>query len=153
MPLAGERVQSLTLKNWNTHSCNCKIHVILVVAGECPSFAPRHTLMAGRPKHTKPDANQKQIITELRALGFHVDDVHNQPGLYDIVVCGERHIPSAQRCHYTEECCVRVEIKSEGGSFTESELDYYRDNTSKESYIVAFCTRDILNWFDGIAPK
>ena len=109
--------------------------------------------MAGRPKHTKPDTNQTEIVNMLRHLGFDVDDVHNLAGLYDIVVCGEKHIPSARQCHHTVECCVRVEIKSKDGSLTETELDYMRSQVARDSYIVAYDVKDILNWFDGIAPK
>ena len=44
----------------------------------------------GRPKHTKPDKNQTDITNELLALGYDVDDVHDLPGIYDIVVSGEK---------------------------------------------------------------
>ena len=69
--------------------------------------------MAGRPKHTKPDRNQTEIVKQLRSLGFDVDDVHNQPGLYDLVVSGERHVPNCQQSQFVIECSVRVEVKSQ----------------------------------------
>ena len=109
--------------------------------------------MAGRPKYTKSDLNQQEIVEGLRSLGFDVDDVHNLKGLYDIVVSGERHVPNARQCHYTIECSVRVEIKSEGGEFTQGELDYMRSQCARNSYIAAYSIKDILNWFDGIAPS
>ena len=112
--------------------------------------------MAGRPKHTKPDKNQAEIVEELRALGFDVDDVHNVPGLYDIVVSGERYIPNARNCQYVIECSLRVEIKNRSSivkaSPSEDQVQYHLKQNYKDSYMIAYCTRDILQWFDGIAP-
>lgn len=114
-------------------------------------------VMAGRPRHTKPDGNQKLIIDELRQLGFDVDDVHNQPGLYDIVVSGERYIPNARNCQYVIECSLRVEIKNhdsiEKASPSVKQVQYHMDQNHRNSYIIAYCTRDVLRWFDGIAPQ
>ena len=106
-----------------------------------------------RPKYTKPDKNQAEIVEELRSLGFDVDIVCDLPGLYDIVVSGERHVPNAAQCHHTVECSVRVEIKSEGGGMTEGELEYMLSQIARNSYIVAYNTKDILQWFDGIASS
>ena len=38
-------------------------------------------MIMARPKHTKPDKNQKEIVEELRALGYDVDIICNLPGL------------------------------------------------------------------------
>ena len=114
-----------------------------------------HPCMAGRPKHTKPDGNQEEIVKELKRLGFDVDDVHNQPGLYDLVVSGERYVPSHRNPHYTIECSVRVEVKDPVtlGDLSEKQIQYMMDQNHRNSYIVAYCAKDVLRWFDGIAPK
>ena len=87
-----------------------------------------------RPKVTKPDKNQKQIVEELRALGFDVDIICNLPGLYDIIVC------SGNRC-------VRVEVKMPGKSLSDNEYKYYKDQKHPGSYLIAYCTHDVQEWF------
>ena len=86
-----------------------------------------------RPKRTKPDKNQKQIVRELRALGFDVDIICDLPGLYDLVV--------------SKEVAVRVEVKSEQGKVNDTEKAYYEKQRHKGSYIIARSTGDILRWF------
>jgi hypothetical protein len=109
--------------------------------------------MAGRPKHTKPDGNQKLIMDELKKLGFDVDDVHNQPGLYDLVVSGERMVPNAHKCMYVVECSLRVEIKNPDDTSVSApspaQMQYHMDQNHRNSYLVAYHTKDILRWFDG----
>ena len=92
-----------------------------------------------RPKITKPDANQAQIVDDLRSLGFDVDIVCNLPGLYDLVVSGRKLYP----------CSVRVEVKSEKRLLSPSELRYYERQKHPDSYIVARSTEDVLEWFNG----
>ena len=87
----------------------------------------------GRPRFTKPDTNQEEIVRELRARGFDVDVVCHLPGLYDLVV--------------SKDVAVRVEVKSEQGELTESEKDYYDRQKHKGSYIIARSVGDILRWF------
>ena len=88
-----------------------------------------------RPKHTKPDLNQKEIVEDLRARGFDVDIVCDIPGIYDLVVC--------------KSVCVRVEVKSEQGELTESEKEYYEKQKHKGSYIIARDARDVVHWFNS----
>ena len=75
-----------------------------------------------RPKYTKPDRNQKEIVEELRQLGFDVDIVCDLPGLYDIVVSGERHVWHGYALIASLHCSLRVELKSKGGAPTEAEI-------------------------------
>ena len=111
--------------------------------------------MSGRPKYaTKPDLNQKEIVDELRSLGFDVDVICDLPGLYDIVVSGERHIKCGHRIIAALECSLRVEIKSKDGLISDAEFEYAQAQLHRNSYVVAYCTKDILRWFNGnIAPQ
>ena len=98
-----------------------------------------------RPKFTKPDKNQAQIVDELRSLGFDVDVICNLPGLYDLVVSGNKFLPEFNRT--IPAVSVRVEVKSPGGTMTDGEIEYYEAQNNKNSYILAFCTQDVLDWF------
>jgi hypothetical protein len=101
-----------------------------------------------RPKYTKPDKNQAQIVKDLRSLGFDVDIICDLPGLYDLVVSGQKYPHTiGGKGFYRCDCSVRVEVKSDGGQMYDSELRYYKRQKHKESYMVATCTQDILNWF------
>ena len=102
-----------------------------------------------RPRRTKPDQNQNEIVEELRVLGFDVDVICDLPGLYDIVVSGERHIMCGHNLIASLDCSLRVEIKSEKGSPTEAEVQYMLAQKSRDSYIVAYCVKDVLRWFNG----
>jgi hypothetical protein len=89
-----------------------------------------------RPKHTKPDRNQGEIVSELERLGYSCDIICDLPGLFDILVCkGDR--------------CLRVEVKAPGGKLTQSEKDYQSRLKHPETYLVAHSTADILRWFCG----
>ena len=106
-----------------------------------------------RPKRTKPDGNQAQIVDELRTLGYDVDIICDLPGLYDIVVSGKRYFHlqygDISTDIYTDSitCSVRVEIKTEDGELNETEKDYYEKQNHKGSYIVARTTSDVERWF------
>jgi len=99
-----------------------------------------------RPKFTPPDANQNQIADELRACGLDVDDVHNLPGLYDLVVSGERVLRHGQ-IEISISCSVRVEIKTEIGKPEQSQVEYLEKQRHPESYIIARSAEDVLQWF------
>ena len=88
-----------------------------------------------RPKYTKPDGNQAEIVEDLRARGFDVDIVAHLPGLYDLVVC--------------KAVCVRVEVKDEGGKLTDTEKEYYEKQKHKSSYILARSAADVVHWFNS----
>ena len=102
--------------------------------------------MSPRPKRTKPDSNQAEIVADLRKLGYDVDIICDLPGLYDLVVSGNRWLVCGHQ--HCVRCSVRVEIKSEGGEPNETEKEYYEKQNHKGSYIVARCTEDILRWFE-----
>ena len=106
--------------------------------------------MIARPKRTKPDKNQKQIVEDLRKLGFDVDIICDLPGLYDIVVSGKQSLKGWGGSEEVVVCSVRVEIKSEKGKLNETEQMYYDGLKHKDSYIVARNVEDILGWFGRI---
>ena len=90
---------------------------------------------------SKTDANQKQIVRELRALGYDVDVVHRLKGLYDLIVSG---IPAWAKCPVG----LRVEIKtSEKEPLSPDELEYWQKQRHLSNLIVAVCTEDVLKWF------
>ena len=88
-----------------------------------------------RPKYTKPDLNQKEIVEDLRARGFDVDIVCDLSLMYKLVVC--------------KSVCVRVEVKSEKGELTDSEREYYEKQKHKGSYIIAKDAGDVVHWFNS----
>lgn len=90
-----------------------------------------------RPKRTKPDANQAEIVAELRELGYDVLDVHNLDE-DDIIVFGAKAI-------LTVYCGVGVEIKSETGKLSPEQEKRIED--SNGSRIVARNVKDITDWF------
>ena len=100
-----------------------------------------------RPKYTIPDKNQAQIVKELRSLGFDVDIICDLPALYDIVVSGRKQSHNEDYLYINFPCSVRVEIKSKDGLMTDSELRYYERQKFPGSYIVAYKTKDVLDWF------
>ncbi len=90
---------------------------------------------------SKVDGNHKQIVRELRALGYRVDDVHIVKKLgYDIVVTG--------RMTGTDRIgTVRVEIKTDEGRLTADEMDYHNAEPYPETLIIAKSTEDVLDWY------
>ena len=112
-----------------------------------------------RPKHTKPDKNQQQIVEELRELGYDVDIIAALPGLYDLVVSGKKRLitetdfgrPRGYEPYYpSAPCSVRVEVKSEGGELNDTEKRYCERQKHIGAYIVARSTEDVLKWFGAI---
>ena len=94
----------------------------------------------GFRRAAKKDSNHKQIVNELRSLGFRVDDVAQVKKMYDLVVTG--------RVHGSQEIkTVRVEVKSDGGTLTTDEQEYHKNEPYPETLIIAFSTEDILEWF------
>ncbi len=88
----------------------------------------------------KVDANQPQIVRELRAQGYKVDITSQLKKLYDLVVTGRMF-------GTTDVRTVRVEVKSEGGTLTPDEAEYHRNDPYPETLIIAFSSEDILEWF------
>ena len=99
-------------------------------------------------RYTKKDNNHNQIVKELRSLGFDVDDVSAVPGIYDILVSGQKYpIVVNGKGFYRCDCSVRVEIKTPQGVVYPSEIKYYDRQNHKGSYIIARSTEDVLEWF------
>ena len=101
----------------------------------------------GRPKYTKADKNQAEIVADLRRLGFDVDIICDLPGKYDLVVCGRKCMHNEDYLYIHVPACVRVEVKSENGLMNDTEIKYYELQRHPHSYIVAYSTEDILEWF------
>ncbi len=102
--------------------------------------------MSNRPhRYTKPDANQAQIVDELRALGFDVDIVSSLPGIYDLVVSGDKWIMGI-----VIGCAVRVEVKQEGKELNETEVRYWLKQKAKDSLIKAESAECVLRWFGRV---
>lgn len=91
----------------------------------------------------KRDANQPEIVADLRELGFDVDIVHRLKKLYDLVVTGynRRH-----NC----VCALRVEVKMPGEELTEDEMKYWNKQEHWEALIIAESADDVLKWFGWV---
>lgn len=94
----------------------------------------------GFRRAAKVDSNQPQIVRELRALGFRVDNVSQVKKLYDLVITGK--VFGSQEIR-----TIRVEVKSEGGTLTYDEQEYHRAEPYPETLLIAYSTEDILEWF------
>ena len=119
------------------------------VVSPSPCFGLTQGILMTRPKKTKPDSNQAEIVEELRSLGFDVDIICDLPGLYDLVVSGRRHIMYGSNLISSLCCSLRVEVKTEKGLVTDREFEYYNNQLHKDSYIVARSAADVLRWFNG----
>lgn len=112
---------------------------------------------------SRKDLNQTAVVKELRERGYTVDIVERP---YDIVVSGEKHkypeMPNYRPqfgdilC-YTIPCSLRVELKSEKGKLSESQLEYIENLKYPDSYMVATSSAEdpmpavkkIVDWFGG----
>ena len=98
------------------------------------------------PSGGKVDANQSQIVRELRALGFRVDIVSQLKKLYDLVVTGQTNV----RNGFRDTLTLRVEIKMPGCGLTVDEQEYWDAEPFPRTLIIAHNTEDILEWFGRI---
>ena len=91
-----------------------------------------------RPRHTKPDANQSIIVTQCRALGMIVWDLHNCGGkVSDLLVIYRGR-------------CVPVEVKAPGkrDDLTQGERDGQREcDDVGVKWCVAENLHDVLEAF------
>lgn len=101
------------------------------------------------PSGGKVDANQAQIVRELRALGFRVDIVSQLKKLYDLVVTGRKNFDGDRELGYII-ASVRVEIKMPNCDLTVDEKEYWSAESYPETLIIANDTEDILEWFGRI---
>ena len=91
--------------------------------------------MTPRPKYPKPDANQNDVIDDLVALGFYVQDMSRLGGEVLDLLCFWRGV------------CLPVEIKRVGyfGDLTQGERDgicYMR--LCGVDPIIATCAEDVI---------
>ena len=92
-----------------------------------------------RPRYTKRDANQSEIVADLRGLGFYVLDLADVGGeALDLFVCG--HIGGG------EWRWLEVEIKTPGGQLTPNQKRFFEMWPGAPA-IVAQATEDVLRWY------
>ena len=91
--------------------------------------------MNPRPKRTKPDANQRQIIDELEKRGYIVWNISSLPGLADLIVFGEKLFIGAGGYKSVTPCAVGVEVKVDNAPLTGNEPEI--QDTMGEFVIVA----------------
>ena len=85
-------------------------------------------------KAKRVDSNQKQVVQELRDLGFSVALTYQLgKGFPDFVV------------GFNDLFNIPVELKSKGGKLTEDEIEFHKNY--KGYIIIAFSTEDVI---DGI---
>lgn len=85
-------------------------------------------------RRAKSDANQMQIMRELRALGFSVCSTHTiGKGFPDLAV-GRNDVT------------LLVELKTENGTLTEDERTFFE--VWRGAAIVAQTTEEIVAWFE-----
>ena len=90
----------------------------------------------------KSDGNQPEMVEDLRRLGYDVDIISREKGMYDVVVSGVAQW-SARRA-----VAVRVEIKlDEKKHLTPDEKTYWSKQKWSDNLIIATCTGDVLLWF------
>lgn len=91
-------------------------------------------------RDAKADANQPEIVEELRALGYKVAHTYQLGrGLPDIIVGGYNH-----RCGHNT--LLWVEIKTDGGCLTEHEKEFH-DEWYDYPVITATNAEQVLQWF------
>ena len=100
------------------------------------------TAAAARPRRTRPDRNQRQLVRELRAIGMVVWDVHDKGGeCLDLIVCWRGR-------------CVPVEVKASGheADLTAGELQAIRNlGYIGVRAIIATSAEDVVAaWEDGV---
>jgi len=92
-----------------------------------------------RPRYTRRDANQQEIVDDLRGLGFYVLDLADVGGdALDIFVCG--------RVGGGEWRWLAVEIKTPDGRLTANQKRFF-EMWPDAPAIVAQATEDVLAWY------
>ena len=89
--------------------------------------------MSSRPRHPKTDANQPDIIRDLRACGLIVHDVSSLGGDRLDLFVGDP----------TSYDWLQVELKVEGGRLTPRERAYIAQNILRVPILIAWDTEDI----------
>ena len=87
-----------------------------------------------RPKHPKPDANQPDVIRDLRDCGLIVVDVSSLGGNRLDFFVGD---PASYSW-------LQVELKAEGGRLTPRERAYIAQNITRVPILIARTAEDVL---------
>jgi len=90
--------------------------------------------MPSRPRHPKTDANQADVIRELRECGLICHDVSSLGGDRLDLFVGDP----------TSYDWLQVELKVEGGRLTPRERAYIAQNILRVPILIAWDTEDIL---------
>jgi len=92
-----------------------------------------------RPRYTKRDANQQEIVDALRRLGFFVLDLADVGGrVLDLFVCG---LNGAGEWRW-----LAVEIKTFAGRLTAKQKQFFEEWPDAPA-IVAQTTEDVIAWY------
>jgi len=98
------------------------------------------TELSYRPRRAKPDANQAQMVSDLRRFGFCCIITHTLGGdALDMFVGG-------WNCRTRQYAWVQVEVKVPGAKLTPNEKKYIK-RWSDLPIIVAYKAEDVLAWF------
>lgn len=98
-----------------------------------------------RPRHTRRDANQPDIVDDLCRLGFYVLDLADIGGrVLDLFVCG--HV-SGGKWQW-----LAVEIKTPTGKLTVNQERFFEEWPDVPA-IVAQTTEDVLRWYARAAQR
>ena len=93
-----------------------------------------------RPRYTKRDANQQEIVYSLRRLGFYVLDLADVGGrVLDLFICG----PDA----VGEWRWLAVEVKTFAGRLTVNQKRFF-ERWPDAPAIVAQSVEDVLRWYE-----
>ena len=98
----------------------------------------------GRPKHTRPDGNQRGIVDTLMVRGYDVDIICDLPGMFDIVVSGKKIILQVAG---PVPCSVRCEVKRQGETLSPNEKRYFAGQRNKGALIKIESADDVDEWF------
>ena len=99
-------------------------------------------MTAARPKHPKPDANQPQMVADLRRLGFYVIITADLGGkCLDLFICGWKAAAASWQW-------LHIEVKPPGkrDDLTEGERAFF-DECPHCPAIVAETVGDVVGWF------
>ena len=92
-----------------------------------------------RPRYTKRDANQQEIVDDLRELGFFVLDLADVGGrALDLFVCGH--------AQYGEWYWLAVEVKTFAGRLTANQKRFFEEWPDVPA-IVARTAEDVFTWY------
>jgi len=90
--------------------------------------------MTRRPRHPKPDANQAEVIADLRQCGLVVHDVSSLGG-----DCLDLFVGDPATGDW-----LQVELKDEGGRLTPRERAYIAQHIYRLPILIAWDSEDVL---------